>query len=159
MADPPHKSSLSSSIWPIPGIRSPTSHMPERLYSSFLGCNRHPRLGLGFVFQPPVPPFPPVSLVLSICVCFELGFVWSLSVQTGVRYVPLESNRSLFLLLISGRIFGPGHTTKQCHGCSPPHGSWDASNSVSCAIPGKSAAIDREGGSSDGILVTIGDSC
>ena len=34
-------------------------------------------------------------------------------------------------------------TTKQWHGCSPPHGSWDTSNPVPFCDPGNPAAIDR----------------
>ena len=44
VTDLPYKSSLFSSIWPIHGIRSPTSHTPERQCSSSLEWNRpfHP---------------------------------------------------------------------------------------------------------------------
>ena len=50
-----------------------------------------------------------------------------------------------YLLLIYGRSSRPGYTTKQQHGCSPPHRSWDTSNSVPVSDPGESAAIDRRG--------------
>ena len=43
------------------------------------------------------PYFSSVSVVSSTRVCFELGSVWSLSVQTDVLYMPFESNHSLFL--------------------------------------------------------------
>ena len=44
VTDLPYKSLLFSSIWRVHGIRSPTSHTPERQCSSSLECNRpfHP---------------------------------------------------------------------------------------------------------------------
>ena len=47
------------------------------------------------------PHFLSISLVSLMCVCYELGSVWSLSVRTDVLYMHYESNHSLFLSLLS----------------------------------------------------------
>ena len=91
---PSYQYSSSSSISHTRGTHSHTSLTLEQLCSSFSECN-HLRFGLDNFFIEYTPPSPPVFLVSSIGVCFELDSLWSLSVRIGVRYVPRESNYDL----------------------------------------------------------------
>lgn len=84
----------------------------------------------------------PVSLVSSICVCFELGSVLSLSVRTDVRYMPSEYNYTLFPSHFLEGDF-PLLDSRQSDGMAVSYltlvGSWDALYSVlyGSAMPAK----------------------
>lgn len=104
------------------------------------------------------PRLPLVSLVSSICVCFELSSVLPASVQTDVRYMPSESNHTLSPPhFLEGKLSLWDVRQNDGVAVSRPTlaGSWDALYSVpGSAIPANGQNSRSAGGGSNhhGIL-------